>query len=59
MFWEGFHKVRAVLTFWERFSQGIGNLHVQRFSTQNLKQPDIYKIKDDLHELGVMDKKGS
>ena len=38
-------------TFWERFSQGICHLHVQHCATQNMKQPEIYKIKDGLHEL--------
>ena len=38
--------------FLEHCSQGICNLHVQHGSTQNKKQPEIYKIKDGLHELG-------
>ena len=43
-------------TFWEGFSQCIWNLHVQHCSTQNMKQPETYKIKDGLHDLGVLGK---
>ena len=38
------------------FPQGICNLHVQHCSTQNIKQPKLYKIKDGLHELWLMGK---
>ena len=55
-FSEGSHKVRAVLTFWERFSQGICNLHVQHCSIQSIKQKGIYEIKDGLQELAVKGK---
>ena len=30
---------------------------MQHFSTQNIKVPDIYKIKDGLHDVEVMGKK--
>ena len=43
---------------WESFSLCICNLHVQHCSTQNMKQPGIHKIKDGLHEMGVMGKTG-
>ena len=61
-FSERSHKVGAVLTIWENsgnvFHKVSVILHVLICFTQNMKQPEIYKIEDGLHELGVMGKKG-
>ena len=49
---EGSHKAKAVPTFWERSGKVFHKS--QHYSTQNMKQPEIYQIKEGLHELEVV-----
>ena len=56
-FLESSHKVRAIPTFWEhsgKVFQNVPVIYVRHYSSQNMKQTEIYK--DGLHELRVMSK---